>query len=160
MVTVYMLCPVVKEISSDRIMGSTVPSASRYNSSQKHTHANASSGNLSANDLAIYFGSLIMRMFPNKHPKRFPGGKSILIHLLSNLRANKIAFSLCFPVMMKKKSHYERERENGLCTLMLILYQLQIIKFINRLYYALIVVAGPSVQSVNAPECLVNSTDN
>lgn len=109
MVTVYMLCPVVKEISSDGIMGSTVPSASRYNSSQEHTHANTSSGNLSANDLAIYFGSLIMRMFPNKHPKRFPGGKSILIHLLCN--QIKLHFLVLSCNDEEKKSLRERERE-------------------------------------------------
>lgn len=70
MVTVYMLSPVVKEISSDRIMGSTVPSASFLSSSQEHTHANMQSGNLSANGLAIsYFISLITCVFPDKYLK-------------------------------------------------------------------------------------------
>lgn len=74
---------------------------------------------------------------------------------------NCIFFALSCNVEEKKVIWRERWRErNGLCDLMLILYQLQIIKFTNRLYYPLIVVAGPSVQSVNAPSCLVNDTDN
>lgn len=62
-------------------------------------------------------------------------------------------------MIKKRKSEREREREMAYA-LMLVLYQLQIIKFTIRLYHPLIVVAGPSVQSVNAPECLVNAADN